>query len=151
MFLQLSEKDLINEDNNLLRIEEDYWKIRSHINWINDDDANTKFFYISIVNQRCTNNIVYFKNSEGSWITDLQQILNYTFNRFENAFISEHIVTPRINILDPPTSFDIIDLTPLDHSLQDYEIVWAIFPSNHLKHSAHTASTFFTTKNIGIL
>ncbi|KAH0685679.1 hypothetical protein KY290_017197 [Solanum tuberosum] len=50
-FLQNLESTLTREYNNILKMEEDYWKIRSRINWLNNGDANTKFYHISVSNR----------------------------------------------------------------------------------------------------
>lgn len=50
LFLQELEQDLLHNYNNILRIEEDHWKIRSRINCLTDGDAITNFFKLSIIN-----------------------------------------------------------------------------------------------------
>lgn len=46
------ENKLIVEFNNILKSEEDYWKLRSRINWLNQRDANTNFFHTTTLNRR---------------------------------------------------------------------------------------------------
>lgn len=38
---------LINEFKEILKQEEDFWKIKSRVQWLDDRDANTIFFSIS--------------------------------------------------------------------------------------------------------
>ncbi|XP_070010375.1 uncharacterized protein [Nicotiana sylvestris] len=63
-FLRKLELDLQNEFNDIIKIEEDYWKLRSRIMWLNDGDSNTKFFHVSATNRKRRNKINYFKNEE---------------------------------------------------------------------------------------
>ncbi|XP_070057638.1 uncharacterized protein [Nicotiana tomentosiformis] len=51
-FLQNLEQSLQAEYNNYLKIEDDYWKLRARISWIQDGDANTKFFHIMASNRK---------------------------------------------------------------------------------------------------
>lgn len=48
----IPEQSLTNEYNSILKLEEDYWKLRSRINWLNDRDANTNFFHILASNRK---------------------------------------------------------------------------------------------------
>lgn len=84
-FLQLLKKDLIIEYNSLLKIEKDYWKIHSRLNWLNDRDANTKFFHLTVINRRRKNSISFFKDMDGNWIHDPVQILAHTSQYFQKA------------------------------------------------------------------
>lgn len=42
-FLLDLEQDLIKEYNDILKREEEFWKLKSRINWLNEGDANTNF------------------------------------------------------------------------------------------------------------
>lgn len=45
-FLRTLEEDLTKENNSILKMKEDFWKSRSQSCWVDDGDANTKFFSI---------------------------------------------------------------------------------------------------------
>lgn len=51
-FLQNLENSLIQEYNLLLKMEEDYWKLKSHINWLSEGEFNTHFFHITTLNKK---------------------------------------------------------------------------------------------------
>lgn len=147
-FLHLLENDIINDYNNLLKIEEDYWKIQFRINWLNDSDANTKFFHLSEVNRRRKNSISFFKYSNGNWINDPAQILNHTYEFFQKAFQTNHIDTPWKDILNSQTCFDNIDLLELDRPLKDFEVTHVIFSFKSFKAPSPDEIHPFFTKNI---
>lgn len=68
-FLHNLEEQLQREYNDILKIEEDYWKIRSRIAWLNDGDANTKNFHLSASNRKRKNQIIFFKDDHGNCLT----------------------------------------------------------------------------------
>lgn len=47
LFLQTQEQKLTKDYSNTLQLEEGFWKLKSRITWLNDSDANTKFFHMS--------------------------------------------------------------------------------------------------------
>lgn len=126
-FLHSLEKDLTIDYNSLLKIEEDYWKIRSRINWLNDGDANTKFYHISVMNRRRNNIIAYFLDELGNWITDYDKVIDHTFNYFQKKFTNDHSFTKLKDIHLAYTSFHNIDLSPLDRPFVDQETLQAIY------------------------
>lgn len=126
-FLQELEEDLLKHYNNILKLEEDYWKLKSRINWLNERDANTRFFQISTSNRKRQNHISFFRNSEGAWLDNHQDILNHTLEHFTSLFTTSHTYTNWTHMLHSSTSFHNVDLTPLDNALLDSEINTTIF------------------------
>lgn len=59
--LETWRKKLISEFNLFLKMEEDFWKLKLRINWINEGDANTKFFHTSTLIRRWENHIISLK------------------------------------------------------------------------------------------
>lgn len=60
-FLKELEINLQIDYKNILRIEDDYWKLRARISWIQDGDANTRFFHIMATNRQCRNKITFLR------------------------------------------------------------------------------------------
>ncbi|XP_016469275.1 uncharacterized protein LOC107791689 [Nicotiana tabacum] len=56
-FLHHLEADLICEFNNLLKLEEYFWTLKSRIQWLNNGDANTRFFHLTTLQRRKRNRI----------------------------------------------------------------------------------------------
>lgn len=61
------ENNLINEFNDILNREEDFWKMKSRVQWINERDANTKLFHIATTNRRRKNRIIGWHDTVGNW------------------------------------------------------------------------------------
>lgn len=108
-------------------MEDDYWKLRSKISWIQEGDTNTKFFHIKAYNKHHRNKITHFKNDAGHWINDPVAILHYTFHYFQNMFTTNHVTTDWASIKQDPASFSKIDTPTLDKQLLPSEVVNAIF------------------------
>lgn len=126
-FLQNFESSLVKEYNTTLKLEEDFWKIHSRINWLNDGDANTKFYHISVINRRRTNRISYFKDNVENWITDHVLISSHAFNYFATCFTTDHNSSPRTSLISTPTNCFYPYLDSLDRPLCDHEIYTALF------------------------
>lgn len=148
-FLQSLEKDLITNYNNILKLEEDYWKLRSRITWLNEGDANTRFFQISASNRRRKDHISFFKNSEGVWIDNHLDIINNTLDHFSKLFCTSHTLTDMTHLLHSTTNFHTIDLSALDRPLIDEEIYSAIFSFKPFKSPGPDGLHPFFTKNTG--
>lgn len=55
------EQVLISQYNQILTQEEVYWKLKSRINWLNQGDADTRFFHLSALKRRRRNKIFALK------------------------------------------------------------------------------------------
>lgn len=95
-FLQKLEQDLILEYNNILRSEEDFWKLKSRVQWLSEGDQNTKFFHTITLNRRRRNRIIALKNNEDEWVYDQHSILEMIFKYYNEAFRTGHISTIRL-------------------------------------------------------
>lgn len=126
-FLCNLEESLIVEYNDILKLEEDYWKLRSRVNWLNDDDANTRFFHIKTTSRRRRNNIVYFKDDNRNWLDDQNAITTHTINFFAKLFTTSHDNLNWSYIKNDTPNFHTIDLSSLDKPLRNHEIRKAVF------------------------
>lgn len=89
-FLSELEATLKSEYNNWLRMEEEYWKLRSRIHWLNKGDFNSKFFHLSATNKRRINKIFFLKDLNGNWIDDPLKIMDHTYSYFQQVFTMNH-------------------------------------------------------------
>lgn len=59
---------------------------KSKSKWLQEGDANTRFFHLSTINHRRVNNIDPILNSEGDWITDREGIRNAFTDFYSQLF-----------------------------------------------------------------
>ena len=76
-FLIQLEKSLIDEYNLIMQQEEEYWTLKSRLNWAAYGDSNTSFFHVSMLVRRHRNKIRMLKNSVGEWITNEEGVKEY--------------------------------------------------------------------------
>lgn len=81
-FLQNLEQKLIKDFNHIMRMKEDYWKLKSRINWLNNGDTNTKFFHTSTIISHHKNRIVSLTLEDNSIIYKQANILKLTKDYF---------------------------------------------------------------------
>ena len=65
MLTRLSYASLAKELDDLHRLEESYWHIRSRANEIKDGDNNSKYFHHKASSRKKRNTIVGFEDSQG--------------------------------------------------------------------------------------
>lgn len=65
-------------------MEEELWKLKSWVNWLNDGDQNTCFFHITTLNHRRRNNIIALEDR--SWEHNVEHILTKIYAYFNNLF-----------------------------------------------------------------
>ncbi|GAA0182775.1 hypothetical protein LIER_30424 [Lithospermum erythrorhizon] len=68
-----------------LPIEEDYWKQKSGVKWMQDGDKSTSFFH-SWVKQRRRKKAIVGTLIDGDWITDKDQVSDSVVDYFHSAF-----------------------------------------------------------------
>ncbi|KAJ6847613.1 uncharacterized protein M6B38_276600 [Iris pallida] len=61
------------ELNDLLHLEDTYWKQRAKCNWIRDGDRTTKYFHLRATARKRKNTIQNLQLEDGSWIMIMKQ------------------------------------------------------------------------------
>lgn len=90
----LSENSLAERSNllahldELLGLEESFWRVKSHLLWLRDGDRNTKFFHQKANNWRIRNHIKGIINARGLWVKDDKGIKDTILNYYSDLFTS---------------------------------------------------------------
>lgn len=69
-FLSQLEQSLRMELQDILLQEEALWRQKSHVQWLQQGERNTRFFHLSTLNRRRKNMILQLKCLDGTWCTD---------------------------------------------------------------------------------
>lgn len=88
-FLIQLEKELIVEYNMILCQEEEFWALKSHVNWAINGDRNTAFFHVSTLVRRHKTKIRRIKNAVGEWITNEEEIKSSILSDYQQLFKTE--------------------------------------------------------------
>jgi hypothetical protein len=88
------EKSLREDYFVILKLEEEFWALKSRVGWVVEGDRNTKFFNTSTIVRRRVNKIVRLRNSVGEWIIDNELIRLHIQQGFVDLFSTSHIHPP---------------------------------------------------------
>lgn len=88
-FLIDLEKKLQMDLSLVLNQEEELWAMKSRINWMVQGDCNTSFYHVSTLIRRKHNKILNLKNSQGKWINDLPNFMEFVRSSFLKLFTAE--------------------------------------------------------------
>lgn len=88
-FLIDLEKKLQMDLSLVLNQEEELWAMKSRINWMVQGDCNTCFYHVSTLIRRKHNKILNLKNSQGKWINDLPDVMEFVCSSFLKLFTAE--------------------------------------------------------------
>ncbi|KAK4729525.1 hypothetical protein R3W88_022513 [Solanum pinnatisectum] len=144
------EEKLIKEYNEILKREEEFWKLKSRVQWLNDGDANTKFFHISTTNRRRRNRIIGLNDSVGNWTFDLETISNTIVHHFKTIYTTELIKCDLENPKICVNALSMEDGDLIGRPLEKNEIKKMLFsPLNLLNHRVQMDYIHCSSKNIG--
>lgn len=85
--LQLLERDLISEFNNILIQEELLWFQKSRSRWITEDERNTKYFHLTTIIHRWKAKISMLKNADNVWVENTDLLKDIVRSYFKNLFL----------------------------------------------------------------
>jgi hypothetical protein len=126
------EKSLRMEYGNILKLEEDFWALKSRVGWVVEGDRNTKFFHTTTLVRRRYNKIVRIQNNMGDWIVDSQLIRNHIQQGFIDLFSTSHVSS--VSSFAAPTwapcvsVAEALNLTNTVLPLEIKESLWSLKP-----------------------
>ena len=88
------ESSLQAELSEWLYRSETLWRQKSRELWLKLGDKNSRFFHLSTIIRRRSNNIDVIKGEDGSWISEPKQIRNLFYENFKTLFKKEHVFFP---------------------------------------------------------
>ncbi|XP_028089100.1 uncharacterized protein LOC114289558 [Camellia sinensis] len=106
-FLFNLEKTLVKDFNDILKLEEEFWALKSRINFVLDGDKNTKFFHQSTLTRRRRNKILAIRDSNNNWIFDEPSIKTSFISHYSSLFSTD--TTSTTLTFPPPFPFPQID------------------------------------------
>lgn len=136
-FLQNLEHHLTNKYSNILRLEEDFWKLKSRINWLNDRDANTKYFHLTTIQRRRRNRISALKDTCSNWFFNPTDIHNFIFRYYQNLFTFEQTHSQYLHNDTNSHLLSTGDCYSLGTPLKNSEITQALYSFKPLKALGH--------------
>jgi len=104
--------------------EEQFWAMRSRLNWLSWGDKNSKFFHACTVQRRQRNRISILKDANQNWQREPERLKEMTMDYFTGLYHSvghrafhpfllqcPQIVTPQINthLMSPVTEKEVYD------------------------------------------
>ena len=69
--------------------EEEYWALKSRLNWASFGDRNTSFFHVSTVVRRNRNKIRCIKDKNGEWIMEEKGVKEFILTGYKKLFSTE--------------------------------------------------------------
>ena len=85
-FLLKLEKELTAEFHHILKLEEDFWALKSRTEWNVLRDQNTNFFHISTIHKRHHNKIWCLKDGTSNWTYSPGDIENLITSHFISLY-----------------------------------------------------------------
>ena len=100
-FLVRLEQELRTELFEVLKLEEEYWAIKSRITWLVEGDRNITFYHTSTLVRQSRNRITYLKNHMGNWLNEERDIADFIRTGYSELFMSSHS-SSLLFLWDPP-------------------------------------------------
>ena len=88
-FLIQLEKNLIEEYNLIMPQKEEFWALKSHLNWATFRDRNTSFFHVSTILRGHRNKIRSIKDNLREWITKEEGVKEFILTRFKLLYTTD--------------------------------------------------------------
>lgn len=79
--------------NDLLHLEQTFWRQRSRVFWLTDGDLNTRFFHQRATNRRRRNLLKGLFNEAGVWCSEENAMEDIVVNDFSGLFTSSNPLT----------------------------------------------------------
>ena len=132
-FLVELEKSLRKDYAKIQKLEEEFWAIKSRVEWMVNGDCNTSFYHTSTLARRKRNRILTLQDSNGVWLTKVADVANHIREGFISLFTSGIEIGYRRpwNIPNWPMQISEEDAAELSCFVSDQEVkdaLWSLKP-----------------------
>jgi len=86
LFLVKLEKELQQELENILNMEELMWFQRWRAKWLTDGDRNTRYYHLKAITRRRGNQILTFRDDYGNWVEDREDLKHMANDFYKMLF-----------------------------------------------------------------
>ncbi|KAK9135417.1 hypothetical protein Syun_014747 [Stephania yunnanensis] len=113
--------------NQAINLEEEYWRVRSLVDWLARGDKNMSYFHAKVKQQRRSNKILQLRDDRGAWITKQFEIFKLVENYFDSIFTSQpsHMSTQNLPLIQRRLLAE--EIAQLIRPISDKEIKEATF------------------------
>ena len=94
-YLLTLEEVLRKEYLGILQQEEEFWSVKSRLNWLIQGDRNTKFFHSSARIRRKRNRIACLMDNQGNWVHDEGEVASLIRKGFYDLFSTSAVSVQR--------------------------------------------------------
>ncbi|XP_024162033.1 uncharacterized protein LOC112169252 [Rosa chinensis] len=121
--------------NEVLSLNEAYWRQRSRIQWLREGDHNTSFFHRRASNRRCWNRVKGLVNDLRQWTAQPNEVVDILIDYYDNIFRSEHVDSEALALIIDSMQTKVTDDMNADllAPYTDSEIKKALFQMHPLK------------------
>ena len=74
------------EYHHAVAIEEQFWRKKTHVNWLSNGDWNSKFFHPTVKQKRVQGTIHRIKTAEGTWVKGDKDIASEAIRFFSDLY-----------------------------------------------------------------
>ncbi|KAK2651126.1 hypothetical protein Ddye_018615 [Dipteronia dyeriana] len=130
-------KNLEDQLDEVMEIEERYWKQRAKTDWLKGGDMNTHFFHSKASARRSRNMTRGLMDAEGVWRESNEEMIRITEQYFKNIFSSSKPTVEEMErvLVDVQPRLDSNTIKALDISFIEKEIREEFFDMNLIKAS----------------
>ncbi|XP_013630055.1 PREDICTED: uncharacterized protein LOC106335920 isoform X2 [Brassica oleracea var. oleracea] len=104
------------------RLEEEYWRTKSRIQWLQAGDRNTRFFHSKTKQRRSYNRIIHISDEEGKIYTEIKDVHFQIQKYFQDLYRSEGISISQHLLNGIPTTITAEINDKLTQEVTDKEI-----------------------------
>ena len=89
-FLIHLKQELCTKLTKVLKLEEEFWAMKSQITWLVEGDKNTAFYHTSALVRQSRNRINSLKDNMGNWLNKESDIADFIRMGYIELFMSSH-------------------------------------------------------------
>ncbi|KAK3211754.1 hypothetical protein Dsin_016460 [Dipteronia sinensis] len=121
--------------NCALDTEERYWRQRAWIEWLREEDSNTRFFHSKASARRSRNSIASLINEKCEWVEKKNELEDVISQNFKNIFSTSNPSLANIAAITNGVhaKFDSSSMSVLNKLFDGVEIRSVVFDMSHMK------------------